>query len=150
MHMSRRRIRLAALALSVAVSGCHNTTGVTTDFSRALARWHATAPARYQVTERVMCFCAPQTTRAKVVVVQDNVVVSAHYVDTGELIPQSELQYIATIDMLFGYISNAAAHGTATVTYDATYGFPVTASLDPLPGAVDDESSYTLSDFRPL
>jgi hypothetical protein len=58
----------------------------------------------------------------------------------------------ATIDLLFAELEKAVNDGadSVTVTYDATYGFPVEIAIDPDQQMADEEMYYSISGFEAL
>jgi hypothetical protein len=59
---------------------------------------------------------------------------------------------VATVEGLFAQL-DSSQNGDADevlVTYDATYGFPTSISIDQIKEAVDDEISYQVENFEVL
>ncbi|MDB5970812.1 MAG: putative lipoprotein [Hydrocarboniphaga sp.] len=107
----------------------------------------------YQFTLTVACFCGSSTTDAGpgeyVVIVKDDVIESAFEKDSGEYLNADQAAALPTIDGLFTIIGDAydddADH--VDVVYDATRGYPMDITIDPISGAADDEIEYHVRDF---
>ncbi len=105
----------------------------------------------YRYTLDVDCFCPGGRFD---VVVRNGEVVQSHRVGSGGFggsgVPPGGL----TIDGLFTVVSQARGSSppadNVTVSYDERYGYPQRISIDQFVDAVDDEISYTVSDFQVL
>lgn len=112
----------------------------------APARWAANKPATYEFAVHVGCFCgspeAPQRFR----------------VSGGRVIPLQELDERArrlydaydTVDEMFAAIRHAIDQGAEglDIRYDATFGYPTVANLDPFIMAMDEERRLRIVDFK--
>src|SRR5689334_4889737 len=82
--MSARFLRYVALLSLAACSGGESPTApVNLALVRAEMLWARTAPAAYQITVSVGCFCPQELSRPVVVSVRDGQVESRRYADTG-------------------------------------------------------------------
>ncbi len=105
----------------------------------------------YRYTLEVDCFCPWGRFD---VVVRNGEVVQSRRVGSGGFggsgVPPGGL----TIDGLFTVVSQARGSSppadNVTVSYDERYGYPQRISIDQFVDAVDDEISYTVSDFQVL
>lgn len=111
----------------------------------ARAVWETAGIESYAYDVLYGCFC-PQS-RAHVVVM-DGVV--AEVTQSGEVDTPPSVS--RGIDELFDVLRDATDDGVDSieVTYDPRYGFPALVSADPIEDAVDDEWSWTISDFEIL
>lgn len=121
------------------------------DFSAAKIRWAANSPDSYTFDITWSCFCgfAGNITRIEV---RDGRVFSAIDPSTGAIRPPSESGPKLTFDELLGRIETALNGADSFVheaTFDRDLGFPISSSIDWLVGAIDDESSFTVTNFRP-
>jgi Family of unknown function (DUF6174) len=84
--------------------------------------------------------------------VRDAELTSAKYVDSGLDVPAHFRPTTFKIDGLFDLIDSTRAKGgtVENLEFDGTFGYPTKINLDPIPLAVDDESFFTLSDFKAL
>ncbi len=139
-----------ALLVTIVSAGCIWPTvpRATRDLDAARARWASTAPVSYDITVTKSCFCDGRT---MIVVVDGGKVSSARYADTGEPVPQAVAQNVITVDSLFAMIEHVLASKEETVdaSYDATFGFPVSVSFDPVQPLPDAGSHIYLSNFHP-
>jgi len=71
---------------------------------------------------------------------------------SGDSVDPTPFTAYDTIDEIFIAIQSVldTPHGVAKVTYNALLGYPVTAALDPLPDAVDDELALGVTGFQRL
>jgi len=139
------RVALACAALVA----CRESTSVEGSLQDARNRWISAGVASYDYTLQVACFCAPPVTRAVTISVRNGIVVSRHYEDNGEAVPDALATSFPTIDGLFIEIQNAIDRGAASVTasYDAGRGFPTHVFIDNAANAADDEVSLSVHGF---
>ena len=132
---------LSLLVLLAALSGCSLTD----------SRPDYTGPTDYAYTLRVSCFCIP-IGPLRISVLNDTVV------DVRQLEPQSSEgtvddwinELAMTLDELDALVDCALREAAdVQVTYDPTYGFPSEVSIDWIEDAVDDEISYTVTEYSP-
>ena len=158
--MSRRTARrigsarglLLACACSIATA-CSSPTGLSRDLADARARWSDAAIMSYQVTVYRDCGeCPVGARRAVIVTVRNGVVASRRYADTGELVPATSASIFPSVDEMFGVIDGAIGSRAYKLDaqYDPTLGFPSSVFIDYNAQTVDDETSYSLTAFRPL
>jgi hypothetical protein len=136
------------LSLLVGAAACSDPTGTSPAYFEARSRWASTAPASYEVTVTVGCFCPPPYS-ATILVTNDSVV-SAHDPATGAALSLAEARRYPTVIMLFDQIARATATSGAEVhaEYDTSYGFPRQVSINTAPGALDSGVGYTLTEFH--
>jgi hypothetical protein len=137
-----RRLLVLVVALGVSVAACGTPSPEVTALESAQTRWQAASIASYRYTIARFCFCPLVT---QVVTVRNGEVVSV------EAAPGSEgTRDGMTVDELFDeldQILGASQHGEVTADYDPDMGVPLTVSADPTVNAIDDEFSYTITDF---
>lgn len=145
--------RAAIFATLVAtVAGCGDDgimTGPQLDqLERAQSLWtttHGTGP--YTMDQRRLCECV-RTELYRLTIVDEKVVAAVN-IATSQALPANELLYFQSVAQLFQRIRAALlANGKVSVTYDAGAGYPVNASFDPLPQAIDDEITYSTSNVQ--
>lgn len=107
----------------------------------AVAQWAAQAPAtdNYSLAYRVICFC-PSSDPQRIEVRNGDVI---ERTDNGFPGPAK------TVEELFALIQSVidGEQGAASVEFDPITGVPMVISLDPVPGAVDDETTYQVTSF---
>ena len=88
--------------------------------------------------------------------VQNGEVVSITQQD-GTAVAENDPSYtyfveVATVERLFEKLSSSLNGGAdeVLVTYDDTYGFPSTISIDQIKEAIDDEIAYQVDNFEVL
>ena len=116
--------------------------GLATDLADARQRWQTAALHDYLFRYEASCFCAGGTWLVHVV---DDRFVAADALDG-----QGPVFGGPTVDGLFDTVDRALSQaGSIRVTYDATLGFPETASIDWVTDAADDENAFQVSDVEP-
>jgi hypothetical protein len=120
------------------------------DFARARKRWEDNRPASYEFTLSIGCFCGPEIRRPVIVAVSGTSVVSRTYADNGTPYSGPSASSFPSIDGLLDIIAEARSRTTSRVeaTYDGTLGYPVSAYIDHIIMAADDEIGYSVSSFR--
>jgi hypothetical protein len=117
-------------------------------YDEAQARWRGRAPARYEFTVDVGCFCAfgrrPMSFR----------VAGGRATATVELTAEEARFYegFDTIDELLAIVGDAIAIRPfrMTATFDSEFGFPVSVSINPNSMIFDEELRFTVTNFRPF
>ena len=147
-------VRFACSALVVVFAACSTGSGASTEpvgleFARAKLRWAQTAPAAYQITVGLRCFCPVEVTRPVVVTVRNGQVESRRYAETGVEVDSRLATAFPTVDELFAVIEGAIARHAERVdaVYDPVRGFPISVAIDGKSAIADDESFYSIQDF---
>lgn len=112
------------------------------DHADARDRWDRAGIDDYRMVVDVRCFCpfsGPVT-----VDVADGELRS---VDTTD--DQNYQGTALTVDAIFEEIAAAQTDGDVDVAYDPDLGYPITADLDPILNAIDDEISYRILTLDP-
>lgn len=147
-------LRFARIMLAAALAACSGdpespTQPVGLELARAKLRWAQTAPAAYQVTVGLGCFCPVEIARPVVVAVRNGQAESRRYADTGADVDPRFATAFPTVDELFAVIERAIARHAerVDVVYDPLRGFPRSVAIDGASGTADDESFYSMQDF---
>ena len=114
-------------------------------------KWDAQELSDYTYRFRQLCFCPQEITDEVWIQVEDNRVVSATFVESGEPVGQPRLGELRTIDGLFDYLQDAIdgeAH-SIEATFDQTLGYPTHAAIDFIENAVDEEQAFTAEELTP-
>lgn len=143
-------IRLAALSLLLAASGCSvvgASRGGDPALAEARARWEARGPADYAMTQSRSCFCPRDVTGPFEVAVRDGAITSVTF--DGASVPTDRAQ---SVDALFDLIADAYARDAAEVRvrYDPALGYPTEIWIDYDRQMADEETGYTVSALSPL
>ena len=122
------------------------------DLNNARAIWRATGPASYTYRYQRTCFCPIEATRQAIVTVRNGVVESAVYADDGQPVDPQFIEHFRTVDVLFDMLQEAIANeaSTITVSYDPTYGYPLSAYVDYDPNMADEELRFTAGELEPI
>lgn len=112
------------------------------DHADARQRWERAGIDDYRMVVDVRCFC-PFSGPATVEVADGEL----RSVDAPD--DQNYGGTALTVDAIFDEIAAARTDGDVDVAYDADLGYPVTADLDPILNAVDDEISYRILELVP-
>jgi hypothetical protein len=132
---------LAILALASSIAAC------------SLFDQHPTysGPDDYAYTLNVGCFC-PYVGPLRITV-QDDAVVDVRQLDPREDQGNVETlinEWARTLAELEAEVDRARREADKVeVEYDPVFGFPTSISIDWIRDAVDDEISYTVSDYTP-
>ncbi len=108
------------------------------EFDRNLSIWQASGITRYAFTFAPSCFC--DTTRHLVVADGDAIRIDG-------AAPNEQTNAPAGVPGLFEMARRAIEGDHATIGYDDATGVPMTLDSDPIANAVDDEYSFTVSDW---
>lgn len=144
--------KILLLVLSILLAAC----STASEYDQNLKKWQDAEVAHYQFDLFIGCFCPFRDMMPLTIEVQNGEVVSITKPD-GTAVAESDPSYqyfieVATVDRLFEKL-NSSLNGSADevlVMYDATYGFPVTISIDQIKEAIDDEIAYQVVNFEVL
>jgi uncharacterized protein DUF6174 len=127
-----------------------------TEYDLALKRWQDKAPAHYQIVYQQTCECTVEMQRPTRVTVRrtGNTETIEDVADAGSppgTLSNDRLQSAKTVNGLFDVISQSLAQNPqdARITYEGTYGYPVSINIDPtdVPG---DEIVYKVTSFQAI
>jgi hypothetical protein len=146
-----KKTLLLVTALVVLATACSPTRASALDQNRGL--WESQGIRHYSYELNISCFCAIIGMMPLSIEVQDGQLVSispADGTDIGNL--GGIYENVSTIDKLFETIGQAAGQEpyTLEVSYDPTYGYPVSIYLDPAETIADDEIGYDVTNFQAL
>lgn len=154
MRGQRRHVPTVLLAvLALAPLGCGILEGepdMREQLDDARRLWAAQGVADYDITVLRLCGeCLDVWTRPYRVSVRDGVVLTVVDEQTGTGAP---LDYGRTVERLFDFVQETLDRDPwrISVTYDASWGFPATVSVDYDKEAVDDEVVLRARDLTPL
>jgi hypothetical protein len=140
-------------ALTIILTACSFT--ASREYGQNLSKWQDAKINHYRYALSIGCFCPFRDVMPVTVEVLNGEIVSITSVK-GSLIDSTDPSYAtiesyATIDRLFTQLKSALdeADEVAT-TYDSTYGFPTSISIDQIKQAVDDELFITVDHFEVL
>lgn len=151
--------RIAAVtAAAMLVVGCSDSSGpdpepeVLRDLVENASDWGDLGITDYSFTATVSCFCAGELFRPATVVVRDNAVESASYVDDGQPVDPVFLPAYQTIDEMFETIANAIERDAVVleVTYDPELHYPTDVYIDMSEMIADEEQGFTATDLVPI
>jgi hypothetical protein len=153
--MTARVLRVvAATAVAVVVfAGCSDAEEAAPPRDPRLAeleerrdRWEERAPGEYRYTLTLQCFCAPPANQPVTVTVRDGEVVAVEPA-IGEAEPGGQLPL--RIEELFDTAAEAIADADRVeIDYDREFDFPASIAIDALAEAIDDETTYLVTDFE--
>lgn len=155
-----RRSIVAAVA-ALALAGCDGPTGP--DWSEfvagadaAEARWRATGPLHYVLTQERECTCpAEERGPVRIEVTRSGAtetVASMTYVEGNVPVPAAQQQYFLPVTGLFELIREAARAKVPTlqVTYGSTLGYPSRIQINWVAETAEDDVVYTVTALDPL
>ena len=144
--------KILLLVLSLILAAC----STASEYDQNLKKWQDADVAHYQFDLFIGCFCPFRDMMPLTIEVQNGEVVSITQQD-GTAVTENDPSYtyfveVATVDRLFEELNSSLNGGAdeVLVTYDATYGFPVTISIDQIKEAIDDEIAYQVANFEVL
>ena len=149
-----RLVGLAALLLVAA--GCALFPGPSpdtrTERERRLADqaaiWADAGIDSYTFTISRGCFCPPEAIGPFVVTVEDGEVTAVSR--GGVAVGANDTHGVPlTIDGVFDLLGAVADEAELTVTWHAGLAYPIEASVDPLPHAIDDEYTLVITELTP-
>lgn len=145
-------VRAAAAMGVVVVSGCSTLAGPRAELAEARLRWSQRGPSSYVMTVVRSCECTSQMTGPVVVTVQNDVVVSRIYRNSGAAVGTDHAALFPAVDGLFDSIASLRAQNPhqIDVDYDAALGYPVSISVDIHKQYVDDELTVRISGFTTI
>lgn len=121
------------------------------DLTRSQAQWKSANIRSYRYTLRRSCFCSPDTLAAVVIEVRNGAAFSVK-TSSGASADAASVADMDTIDEIFAKLQSVlnTPKGAVNASYNALYGYPATANIDPIPDAADDELGLEISDFQRL
>jgi len=146
--------KIILLALTLILAAC--SAGASGELDQNIQKWEQANVSHYNYTLFISCFCAFTEDMPLTIEVEGDQVISitrsdGSLVDPADPALETYTQY-STIDRIFSELK-ADLNGGADeviVTYDATYGHPVTIAIDNIKEAIDDEVSLEISNFTVL
>lgn len=114
--------------------------------------WDEAKITEYRYTLKVGCFCPPEVVAPVIAHVRDGQPVSLTYKESGAAVASTFLANYDTMDELFRVIESAidSRADMIKVAYDPELGYPKTIGIDYDKRAVDDETSWTISNVEVL
>lgn len=133
---------LMAVLMSCATVGQGGHQG---ELDQARSKWRVARPSSYTYTYALSCFCPRELTDQVRITVRNARVDNVVYVGTGQPVNPEQLQHFHTIDELFDKLQEAidrTPHQMAA-SYDPTYGYPTSATIDYDEKMADEEMRFT-------
>ncbi len=146
--------KIILLALAMILTACSVATP--SEFDKNLAKWEDANISHYRYTLFIGCFCVFMDQMPLTIEVKDGEVVSITRADGATVGAMDNFyefyQPYSTIDRIFLKLEAdlAGEADEVAVTYDPTYGFPISISVDVIKEAIDDELSLQISNFEIL
>ena len=142
--------RVLACLLVASAAGCSDVLfeSQLDELADNLERWEATRPAEYTFAIARLCFCGPEARGPVRVTVAGSVVVSQHYVDSGEPVQGEAVEWFPDVDGLFAILGAALEGGAfdVRVSYDASTGVPIDVWIDYDQNTVDEELGFEVTE----
>ena len=109
--------------------------------------WESKAIEAYQFIQSISCFCTLEYTRAKVLRVQDKVLIA---VDGQTNFEETSSNAYLTVEEAFAYIEHRLSedHFDFSIDYHEDYGFPQQFYFDRSEMIADDEIGYRFTAFE--
>ena len=146
-----KKIILVVLALILAACG----SVPSNEFDQNVTKWNDANINHYSMQVSVSCFCPFGDINPITVEVKDGQIVSMIGANGAEVLDTdpayAALSQYANVDSLLTWVGEALANADKIdVSYDATYGFPSSVSVDYIAEATDDEIWIEVSNFEVL
>ncbi len=125
------------------------------ELDAARESWASEGQGDYTIYAKRDCFCALEPSDDVFVTVRDGELESA-LANSGdenydEPVPRDEWHAWYTVAGMFDQIEDALSTAAdVQASYDASYGFPRSVTVDYVLNAADDEISYEMRDYTPL
>lgn len=148
---------MAGARVSLSVAGLIGVLGLGCDLTSpsgqlnsARGRWEDRGPAAYRITLFRSCECLAEMTGPVVIEVRDGQVDTRTYTFNGETPGPTYDDIFVGVEGLFDLIADAISQDAARVevTYHPILGYPERIAIDYHARYVDDEVTYTLTDFQ--
>jgi len=112
--------------------------------------WQAKNISNYSYDISWSCFCDKSLIRAVHIEVKNAKVVSRRYLNGKGEIPQAYYRFFGTIDELIKILKEAEAQNAhkIDIKWNPAYHYPESSHIDYIKDAVDDEQSFTITDFK--
>lgn len=144
--------KILLLVLALLLVAC----SASSEYDQNLKKWQDADVTHYRFDLFIGCFCPFRNVMPLTIEVQNGEVVSITQAD-GVAVATDDPSYelfmsVASMDALFATL-DSSLNGDADevlVTYDTTYGFPTSISIDNIKEAVDDEIFYQVENFEVL
>jgi len=114
-------------------------------------KWKAHGISKYEIEMQKICYCIPEVVRMMIFEVEDYIVETARYADTGENVLPQHYGDFNTIDSMFSFVEKALEKNPEdlTITYNEKYGYITELNIDFKENIADDEISVIASNMRP-
>jgi len=148
-----RWIRVCLLAM--ALSGC-NLIGPDDPLDderdrleRNAELWAANTPAHYSFVMQRVCFCGTEVTNRVRIEVRNGTVVARTYEEGGQPVGANFTNLFPNIEGVFQILRDALDRHAASfeAQYDSGRGYPLSAVIDYVANAVDEELSLRITTF---
>ncbi|MBK8905253.1 MAG: hypothetical protein IPM53_28990 [Anaerolineaceae bacterium] len=144
-------IGVAALAVwQFALPALRGSGGTAGDNLAPQALWESQGVDSYQYDLQVSCFCIFELVRPVRVVVENGEVSSITYLDDNTTADPALFEGYATVEQLFARLTAVQAENPVKfdVTYDETFGVPLSANIDISETMADEEVRFTVTNFE--
>ena len=108
------------------------------------SKWISKNIKNYQYTFNWGCFCPPEHNKPVVISVRNGVLASIKYADGSGMVDKTRYTNYRTIEGLFEFLQDAINRKAyrIEVSYDASLGYPSSASIDYDVRIADEEKSF--------
>ncbi len=139
------------LLLLIMLGSCSRFSGLNTDLSKNKKLWQDAAISSYTLELQRLCFCPEEITNPVRLIVKNNAISSVTYRDSGALVADKYKQLFPDIEGLFAFLEKTIANNAdkIDVSWNESYNFPQTISVDFVTNAADDELSFKVLAFTP-
>ena len=151
----RHVLLLAGMAVLLNAARCPldpEPAGARKDWREARDRWTSSARTHYRFEYRRMCFCPAEVVRPVTIEVRRDTVIAVVDRETGTQMSLTQFgRPWPTVTELFAELDRAIRDADAVdARYDPASGIPLSARIDWMTNAADDETSFTTGGLTPL
>ncbi len=150
-NILRRWYLLSPLLFSLLACATTGQGGLQGEFDVARSTWRLARPGDYTYRYQLSCFCPQELTRPVIISVRNARVDSVLYADGSGAVDPQYLSHFRTIDQLFDFMQEALNSSPAEMaaSYDPTYGYPTSATIDYDANMADEEFRFIADSLKP-
>ncbi len=150
----RHIARIASAVALMMLMGCGggNNRNVSDELTRNRILWSSRGVSSYRYTLQVMAFLAPSVSGPVRIEVRNGKTVSVQPVDPELKIQEAAFDDYATVEKLFNYLETSRAKKpfSMTMKFAPSDGHPISTFIDSVPELADEETGFTVTDFKAL
>lgn len=138
--------KFAFLLVLVLLGSCSSLSPVQTQSQR----WQNQNISSYSYDIKWSCFCLPDLSNKVHIEVKNSKLVSRQYVNNKKAIPKEYHKFFTSIDGLIKILKEAEDQNAykIDINWNKDYNYPQSSDIDYIKDAIDDERSFTVTNFK--